>query len=98
MDILESDKLKFAILKVLAKNLDGLSLNLLRKKCGAYNYRSVQRNCDFLIVTKLITAENVMSVNRKDKSANLNYRLIKITSEGRKVVERLDNKHFDFIV
>ncbi len=97
MDILESDKLKFAILKVLEKNLDGLSLNSLKKKCGAFNYRSVQRNCDFLIVAKLITVENVMSVNRKDKSVNLNYRLVKITPEGRKVVGELNNKHFDFI-
>ena len=54
MELLKSDKIKIDILKVLSKNEDELSMNLLRKKIGLVNYNSLVRNCEFLYLIEFL--------------------------------------------
>jgi len=91
MDILESDKMKIKILKCLFKERQGVSLNGLKKKIGASNFKSVKRNCDFLELMNLISMQDVMKIERKRINPQ-NYRLILITDNGRKVIEKLTKK------
>lgn len=87
MNLLESDKLKVRILRILIKNPEGLSLNSLKRKVGACNYRSVSRNSYFLELAGLVVVEELMEIERKDGVQK--YRLIKISESGRKMVEGL---------
>ena len=88
MDLLESDNLKVRILKGLARESNGLSLNGLKKKVKAANFRSIKRNCDFLELADLITMDNLLKIERKRINPQ-NYRLVKITPQGRKVLNKL---------
>jgi hypothetical protein len=90
MDLLESDKLKIRILKCLNKEKEGLSLNGLKKKINASNFRSVKRNCDFLKISDLISIEDLIKIERK-KINPQNYRSIKITSFGRSILKKFKN-------
>jgi len=84
MNILESDKLKIRILICLNKQEEAISLNSLKKQVRAINYRSVQRNCDFLNLTGLITI-------KKQRIADITYNMISISDNGRDMLERYDN-------
>lgn len=84
MDILESDKLKIKILNCLAVEEGELMLNSLKKKIGAANYKSVQRNCEFLGMLNLIKI-------KKQRISGVRHNIISITNVGKKVVENLVN-------
>jgi len=81
MNILESDKLKIRILICLDKQQEEISLNSLKKQIKAINYRSVQRNCDFLNLTGLITI-------KKQRIADICYNMISISDNGKDMLER----------
>ncbi len=91
MDLLESDKLKIRILRILSREKQGVSLNGLKKKINATNFRSVKRNCDFLEVVGLISMESLMKIERK-KINEQNYRLIKLTEAGKKIIDSVGKK------
>lgn len=88
MELLESDKLKIRILRCLDKQNGAVSLNSLKKKVGALNYRSVRRNCEFLALVDLL-------IIKKQKIEEVNYNMISISKKGKEFTKKLDEMNFD---
>ena len=82
MVLLDSDKIKIRILKVLNNSKTELSMNLLRKKVGLTNYKSLQRNCEFLVLINFVKIE-------KKSIENRTYNFITITDEGKNILKNI---------
>lgn len=91
MEMLESDKMKLRILEYLFNQEEAVSLNTLKKGAMAMNYRSVQRNCDFMDLMGLIKIE-------KKNIANVSVNLVTITSSGKKAVEKVRKIGYDDLI